>query len=49
MDGQNWQQQVCVGDGWSYGVQFLVQRKIGKLAAISDRVIELKDGKIVES
>lgn len=31
MDGQNWQQQVCVGDGWSYGVQFLVQRKIGKL------------------
>ena len=29
MSGQNWQQQVCVGDGWSYGVQFLAQRKIG--------------------
>ena len=29
MNGQNWQQQVCVGDGWSYGVQFLAQRKVG--------------------
>ena len=29
MDGKNWQEQVCVGDGWSYGVQFLAQRKVG--------------------
>ena len=29
MSGQNWQEQVCIGDGWSYGVQFLAQRKIG--------------------
>lgn len=27
--GQNWEKQVCVGDGWSYGVQFLAQRKVG--------------------
>lgn len=27
--GKNWQEQVCVGDGWSYGVQFLAQRKVG--------------------
>ena len=26
---QNWQELVCVGNGWSYGVQFLAQRKIG--------------------
>ena len=29
MSGKNWQEQVCLGDGWSYGVQFLAQRKIG--------------------
>ena len=29
MSSQNWQELVCVGDGWSYGVQFLAQRKIG--------------------
>ena len=29
MNGQNWQTQVCVGDGWCYGVQLLAQRKIG--------------------
>jgi len=29
MNGRNWQEQVCVGDGWSYGVQFLAQRKVG--------------------
>ena len=29
MNGKNWEGQVCVGDGWSYGVQFLAQRKIG--------------------
>ena len=29
MSGQNWQNQVCVGDGWSYGVQFLAQRTVG--------------------
>lgn len=31
VSGRNWQEQVCVGDGWSYGVQFLAQRKVGKL------------------
>lgn len=31
MSGQNWQTQVCVGDGWSYGVQFLAQRKVGRV------------------
>ena len=29
MSARNWQDQVCVGDGWSYGVQFLAQRKVG--------------------
>ena len=29
MTSKNWQELVCVGDGWSYGVQFLAQRKIG--------------------
>lgn len=29
MSSKNWQELVCVGDGWSYGVQFLAQRKIG--------------------
>ncbi len=28
---EGWQEKVCVGDGWSYGVEFLAQRKIGKL------------------
>jgi len=27
--GQNWQTQVVVGDGWSYGVQFLAKRTVG--------------------
>ncbi len=29
MTSKNWQELVCVGDGWSYGVQFLAQRKVG--------------------
>ena len=29
LTGKNWQEQVCVGDGWSYGVQFLAQRRVG--------------------
>lgn len=29
MSAANWQDLVCVGDGWSYGVQFLAQRKVG--------------------
>ena len=29
MSSKNWQEMVCVGDGWSYGVQFLAQRKVG--------------------
>ena len=24
-----WQDKVCMGDGWSYGVEFLLQRKVG--------------------
>ena len=27
----DWEDKVCMGDGWSYGVEFLVQRKIGRL------------------
>lgn len=27
----NWEDKVAVGDGWSYGVEFLAQRDIGKL------------------
>ncbi len=29
ISGKNWQEQVCVGDGWSYGVELLLQRKVG--------------------
>lgn len=29
MSMQNWQDLVCVGDGWSYGVEVLLQRKVG--------------------
>lgn len=29
ISGRDWQEQVCIGDGWSYGVQLLAQRKIG--------------------
>ena len=25
-----WEDQVCMGDGWSYGVEFMAQRTIGK-------------------
>lgn len=25
-----WEDKVCMGDGWAYGVEFLVQRNIGK-------------------
>ncbi|MBQ7698685.1 MAG: TonB-dependent receptor plug domain-containing protein [Paludibacteraceae bacterium] len=28
---QGWEEKVCMGDGWSYGVEFLAQRKTGKL------------------
>ncbi|MCR4664935.1 MAG: TonB-dependent receptor, partial [Paludibacteraceae bacterium] len=28
---EGWEQKVCMGDGWSYGVEFLAQRKSGKL------------------
>lgn len=28
-NAQNWQELVCIGNGWSYGVQILAQRKIG--------------------
>ena len=28
---EGWEQKVCMGDGWSYGVEFLAQRKAGKL------------------
>ncbi|MBO4307279.1 MAG: TonB-dependent receptor [Bacteroidales bacterium] len=26
-----WEDKVCMGDGWSYGVEFLAQRTIGKV------------------
>ena len=28
--GGTWQDKVAMGDGWSYGVEFLLQRKIGR-------------------
>ena len=28
---EGWEQKVCMGDGWSYGVEFLAQRKAGRL------------------
>ena len=31
MDGMNWQTQVVIGDGWSYGVQLLAKRTVGAL------------------
>ncbi len=29
LSGRNWEELVCVGDGWSYGVEVLLQRKVG--------------------
>ncbi len=29
LSARNWQELVCVGDGWSYGVEVLLQRKVG--------------------
>ena len=29
MSGKNWQTQVCIGDGWSYGIQLLAKRTVG--------------------
>ena len=29
LSGRNWEELVCVGDGWSYGVELLLQRKVG--------------------
>ena len=29
MSGDSWQDQICIGNGWSYGVEVLAQRKIG--------------------
>ena len=26
---ESWEQKVCMGDGWAYGVEFLVQRSMG--------------------
>jgi hypothetical protein len=28
---ENWEDIVCIGDGWTYGVEFLLQRDFGKL------------------
>ena len=28
---QNWEDLVCMGDGWTYGVEFLLQRDFGNL------------------
>jgi hypothetical protein len=27
----NWEDKVCLGDGWAYGVEFLAQRTVGKV------------------
>ncbi|MFI3296562.1 MAG: TonB-dependent receptor [bacterium] len=27
---EGWEDKVCMGDGWSYGVEFLVQKNVGK-------------------
>lgn len=29
LSARNWEELVCVGDGWSYGVEMLLQRKVG--------------------
>jgi len=29
LSAQNWQELICLGDGWSYGVEFLAQRRFG--------------------
>ena len=29
LTARNWQELVCVGDGWSYGVEVLLQRTVG--------------------
>ena len=29
LTARNWEELVCVGDGWSYGVELLLQRKVG--------------------
>ena len=29
--GDSWDNMVCSGDGWSYGVEFMVRRSVGKL------------------
>lgn len=29
--GDTWDNMVCSGDGWSYGVEFMVRRSVGKL------------------
>lgn len=29
LSSRNWEELVCVGDGWSYGVEMLLQRKVG--------------------
>ena len=53
-----WEDKVCMGEGWSYGVEFLVQRNIGKFTgwigytwSHSDRLFkregqEINDGKV---
>ena len=30
-NSQGWEQKVCMGRGWAYGVEFLVQKNLGKL------------------
>ena len=29
LSARNWEELVCVGEGWSYGVEVLLQRKVG--------------------
>jgi hypothetical protein len=30
--GRSWEQQITAGQGWSYGAEFLLQRKVGKVS-----------------
>jgi Outer membrane receptor for ferrienterochelin and colicins len=29
-DASNWEQKVCMGRGWAYGIEFLAQKTVGK-------------------
>ena len=31
LNSQGWEQKVCMGRGWAYGIEFLAQKTVGKL------------------